>query len=90
MPNRSFILSLALLTPLLLLLTLDAGPSVAHTGGSFSPALTGALTRFDEVAPISNSFVITGDGALHPADDLALLAQDAGEQAPASQWGWVR
>jgi hypothetical protein len=42
--------------------------------------------QFDEVDPVSNSYVITGDGSLDPADELAFLAQDAGQPAPAGQW----
>lgn len=42
--------------------------------------------QIDEVDPISNTYVITGDGSLNPADELAFLAQDAGQQAPAGQW----
>jgi hypothetical protein len=126
MPHRPlFTLSLALLTPLLLLLALGAATSVAQTDGSSSPALANSLTRqrdvvvvngaalpalasapldelflyrfdgaawqqipfqFDEVNPVSNSYVITGDGSLDPADELAFLAQDAGQPAPAGQW----
>ncbi|HSN75539.1 MAG TPA: hypothetical protein VL334_10725 [Anaerolineae bacterium] len=42
--------------------------------------------QFDEVDPVSSSYVLTGDGALDPADELAFVAQDAGQQAPAGQW----
>ncbi len=42
--------------------------------------------QFDEVDPISNSYAITGDGSLDLADELAFLAQDAGQLAPAGQW----
>jgi hypothetical protein len=42
--------------------------------------------QFDEVDAISNSYVVTGDGSLDPADELAFLAQDAGQQAPTGQW----
>lgn len=42
--------------------------------------------QFDEVDPVSNSYVITGDGSLDPADELAFLAQDAGQPAPAGRW----
>lgn len=57
--------------------------------GATLPALAGAAWQqlpfqFDEVDPVSNSYVITGDGSLDPADELAFLAQDAG------QWGWSR
>ncbi len=125
MPHRPFTLSLALLTPLLLLLALGAATSAALTDGSSSAALANTLTRqrdvvvvngaalpalagapldelflyrfdgaawqqipfqFDQVDPVSNSYVITGDGSLDPADELAFLAQDAGQQAPAGQW----
>lgn len=42
--------------------------------------------QFDEVDPISNTYVLTGDGDLDAADELAFLAQDAGQPAPAGQW----
>lgn len=42
--------------------------------------------QFDEVDPISNTYVLTGDGSLDPADELAFLTQDAGQPAPAGQW----
>jgi hypothetical protein len=42
--------------------------------------------QFDEVDFVSNTYVITGDGSLDAADELAWLAQDAGQQAPAGQW----
>lgn len=125
MPHRPFTLSLALLTPLLLLLALGAATSVAQTDRSSSPAPADTLTRqrevvvvygaslpamqgapldelfayrfdgavwqqipfqFDEVDPINSSYVLTGDGRLDPADELAFLAQDAGQPAPAGQW----
>lgn len=125
MPYRPFTLSLALLTPLLLLLVLSAAPSAALIDESAHTTLTNTLTRqrdvivvngaalpalagapldelflyrfdgaawqqipfqFDEVDAVSNSYVITGDGSLDPADELVFLAQDAGQQAPASQW----
>ncbi len=125
MPHRPFTLSLALLTPLLLLLALGAATSVAQTDRSSSPAPADTLTRqrevvvvygaslpalagapldelfvyrfdgaawqqipfqFDEVDPITSSYVMTGDGSLDPADELAFVAQDAGQQAPAGQW----
>ncbi len=125
MPHRPFILSLALLMPLLLLLTLSAATSHAQPAGQTGPTPANTLTRqrdavmingaalpdfggapldelfvyrfdgaawqqipfqFDEVDPVSNSYVITGDGSLDPADELVFLAQDAGQQAPAGQW----
>jgi hypothetical protein len=126
MPHRPlFTLSLALLTPLLLLLALGAATSVAQTDELSSTALANTLTRqrdvvvvngaalpalasapldelflyrfdggawqqipfqFDEVDAISNSYVVTGDGSLDPADELAFMAQDAGQPAPAGQW----
>ncbi len=42
--------------------------------------------QFDEVDPISNTYAITGDGSLDPADELAFLAQDASQPAPSGQW----
>lgn len=42
--------------------------------------------QFDEVDAISSSYVLTGDGSLDPADELAFMAQDAGQPAPAGQW----
>jgi hypothetical protein len=42
--------------------------------------------QFDEVDPVNNSYVITGDGSLDPADELAFLVRDAGPPAPAGQW----
>ena len=42
--------------------------------------------QFDEVDPLSNSYIITGDGVLDPADELAFLARDAGQPAPAGRW----
>ncbi len=124
MLHRPFTLSLALLTPLLLLLAISAATATAQPGGLSNatpantltrqraavvngaalPALAGAPLdelfvyrfdgaawqqipfQFDEVDPVSSSYVITGDGSLDPADELAFLAQDAGQQAPAGQW----
>jgi hypothetical protein len=42
--------------------------------------------QFDEVQPISNTYVLAEDGLLDDNDELAFLAQDAGEQAPPGEW----
>ncbi len=125
MPHRPFIVSLALLIPLLLLLALSAATSHAQPADQTGPTPANTLTRqrdaviingatlpdfggapldqlfvyrfdgaawqqvpfqFDEVDPVSNSYAITGDGSLDPADELVFLAQDAGLQAPAGHW----
>ena len=39
--------------------------------------------QFDEVEPIGNTYVVTEDGYLDANDELAFMALDAGEQAPA-------
>lgn len=42
--------------------------------------------QFDEVEPIGNTYVVTEDGQLDANDELAFIALDAGEQAPAGAW----
>ena len=42
--------------------------------------------QFDEVEPIGNTYVVTEDGHLDANDELAFMALDAGEQAPAGAW----
>lgn len=42
--------------------------------------------QFDEVEPIGNTYVVTEDGYLDANDELAFMALDAGEQAPAGAW----
>ncbi len=42
--------------------------------------------QFDEVEPIGNTYVVTEDGQLDANDELAFMALDAGEQAPAGAW----
>ncbi len=39
--------------------------------------------QFDEVEPIGNTYVVTEDDYLDANDELAFMALDAGEQAPA-------
>jgi hypothetical protein len=125
LPQRSFTLSLALLTPALLLLALSTATSAAQpdgpphtapantltrqrdaavTNGAALPAFAGAPLdqlfvyrfdgatwqqipfQFDEVDAVSNTYAITGDGSLDAADELAFVARDAGQPAPAGQW----
>jgi hypothetical protein len=42
--------------------------------------------QFDEVEPIGNTYVVTEDGQLDTNDELAFMASNAGELAPAGTW----